>query len=508
MIPPETQAAILRYYHAEGWKIGTIATQLGVHHTTVRRVLARAGVPEARHSARVSMIDPYLPFVLETLEKFPDLTASRLYGMVSKRGYAGGPDHFRHLVALHRPRRAAEAYLRLRTLPGEQAQVDWASFGTVAVDGGQRRLSGFVMVLSYSRKIFLRFFYDQRLESFLRGHVGAFEQWGGVARVLLYDNLRSAVLERRGNAIRFHPSLLAFAGHYRYQPRPVAVGRGNEKGRVERAIRYIRTAFLPARRWHDLEDLNAQAHAWCEGPASERRCPQDRSLSVAEAFERERDRLLELPATPFPTHERVPVSVGKVPYVRFDGNDYSVPHEHTRRTLTVLADVEKVRVYEGQELLATHARSWGRGQQIEDPEHLAALVHEKRQARQHRGLDHLARAVPESARLLEDLATRGGNIGSAVAALLRLLRQHGVAELQGAVREALAKDAPHPHAVRHVLERRERARGSGPRIPVTLPDDPRVRDLVVHPHALAGYDALGSRPDPTDPQEPSHEPTD
>jgi len=105
----------------------------------------------------------------------------------------------------------------------------------------------FVMVLSYSRQIFLRFFLNARLESFLRGHLAAFEAWNGCPRVILYDNLRSAVLERHGDAIRFHPTLLEFATHYHYEPRPVAVARGNEKGRVERAIRYVRDNFFAAR---------------------------------------------------------------------------------------------------------------------------------------------------------------------------------------------------------------------------------------------------------------------
>jgi hypothetical protein len=151
--------------------------------------------------------------------------------MVRERGYRGSPDHFRHLIACHRPRPRAEAYLRLRSLPGEPAQVDWGHFGHLDIGRAQRPLMAFVMVLSHSRQIFLRFFPDARMESFLRGHVGAFTAWGGVPRVLLYDNLKSAVLERRGDAIRFHPTLLGFAGHYRYEPRPVAVARGNEKGR-------------------------------------------------------------------------------------------------------------------------------------------------------------------------------------------------------------------------------------------------------------------------------------
>ena len=236
-ISPETEAKVLRYYHAEHWRIGTIATQLGVHHGTVTRVLAQCGLPQLGAPRRASRLDPYLPFVRETLEQFPTLTASRLYVMVKERGYPGRPDHFRHLVALHRPRPKAEAYLRLRTLPGEQAQVDWGHFGHLEIGRARRPLMAFVIVLSWSRMIYLRFFLDARMENFLRGHIGAFVAWGGLARGLLYDNLKSAVLERQGQAIRFNPTLLQFAGHYRYEPRPVAIARGNEKGRVERAIR-------------------------------------------------------------------------------------------------------------------------------------------------------------------------------------------------------------------------------------------------------------------------------
>jgi transposase len=179
----------------------------------------------------------------------------------------------------------------------------------------------FVMVLSYSRQIFLRFFLDGRLENFLRGHVAAFGAWQGVPRVILYDNLKSAVLQRHGDAIRFHPALLDFAGQYRYEPRPVAVARGNEKGRVERAIRYVRDSFFAARSFADLDDLNTQAEAWCSGIAGNRRCPEDRSQSVREAFEREAPLLLKLPDNPYPAIEQRVVKVGKTPYVRFDLND-------------------------------------------------------------------------------------------------------------------------------------------------------------------------------------------
>jgi transposase len=219
--PSDIEAQILRYYHADTWRVGTIASQLHVHFTVVQRELAQAGLPPISARPRQSRIDAWLPFISQTLEKFPTLTASRLHAMVRGRGYRGGPDHFRHLIACHRPRppgtsargqAPAEACLRLHSLTSGPAQVDRAHFGHLEIGHARRPLMAFVMVLSHSRQIFLRFFPDARIENFLRGHVGAFTAWKGVPHVLLYDNLKSAVLERRGDAIRLDRHFGAQAG--------------------------------------------------------------------------------------------------------------------------------------------------------------------------------------------------------------------------------------------------------------------------------------------------------
>jgi transposase len=503
MIPPETEAEILRLYHAEKWRIGTIARQLGVHHSVVRRVLAQDGTP-ANKEPRATELEPFIPLIVETWKQYPKLPASRLYEMCCERGYCGSPDHFRHMVARYRPRATAEAYLRVKTLPGEQAQVDWGHFGKLAVGRAQRHLSAFVMVLSYSRRIFLRFYLGQQTENFLRGHEGAFADWGGVVRVLLYDNLKSAVLERRGDAIRFNPLLLDFARHYRFAPRPVAVGRGNEKGRVERAIQYIRRAFFLGRRFKDVDDLNRQAQTWCDGPACHRRWVEDDSLTVAEAFEQERGLLLPLPHTPFVTDERRELRVGKTPYIRFDHNDYSVPHELVRQTVVVVASLQSVRIMHRGVVVAEHERSFDRHRQIEDIEHIERLVEQKRQARSHRGMDRLTAAAPASRDLLTCLAERGVNLGTATARLLRLLEEFGASRLDEAIREAIDRDIPHHHAVRQILERQSRAEGRKPTLPVTLPDDPRVRDLTIRPHTLESYDHLSQGiVDAREPEDPS-----
>jgi transposase len=488
-LAPEIEAQILRYYHVEKWRNGTIAKQLQIHHSSVERVLRHAGMPRMGKS-RPSRIDPYLPFIRQTLDKFPRLTASRLYVMVKERGYTGSPDHFRHLISHHRPRPQAEAYLRLITLPGEQAQVDWGHFGHLIIGRARRPLMAFVMVLSWSRRIYLRFFLDARMENFLRGHTGAFEAWGGLPRVLLYDNLKSAVLERQGDAIRFHPTLLEFAGRYRYEPRPVAVARGNEKGRVERAIRYIRDNFWPARSFDDLADLNRQAEAWCLGTADDRLCPQDRTMTVKQAFAKEQPCLLSLPGNPYPLEERVAVAVGKTPYVRFDLNDYSVPHTEVRQTLTVLADPARVRILNGLTVVATHPRSYDKAQQIEDPAHIAELVERKVQAHSQKGMSRLTQAVPASVQLLEQAAERGEIIGSITSSLLRLVDRYGQEEVQAAVLMALERGVPHPHAVRLALETQREARNQPPPVAMCLSAQAAKLDAVVQPHRLDSYDQL------------------
>ncbi len=489
-LTPETEAQILRCHHAEHWPVGTIAAQLNLHRDSVARVLAQAGLPMLNPIRRPSAIDPYLPFILETLTQFPRLRASRLYTMVKERGYPGRPDHFRHLIARYRPRPRSEAYLRLRTLPGEQMQVDWGHFGHLEIGRAKRPLMGFVAVLSWSRQIFLRFYLGAHMENFLRGHVDAFAAWEGCPRVALYDNLKSAVLERQGHVIRFNPTLLALAGHYRFDPRPVAVARGNQKGRVERAIRYIRDAFFAGRRFTDLADLNAQADAWTCGPARERRCPEDESLSVGQAFAQEQERLLALPDDAFPSDEIKAVSAGKTPYVRFDQNDYSIPHTCVARRLTVAADLATVRLLDGQTVIATHARCFDRGQQVEHAAHIETLVEHKRAAAAHRGVDRLMAAIPASRELLTQATERGEPLGRTARALTELLDTYGVAELTAAIVDALGRGVPHPNAVRLALERRRQANDQPPPLAVALPAHVRRRDVPVRPHALDDYDRL------------------
>jgi transposase len=491
MIGPELAARIRRLYYAEHWRIGTIASELGVHHETVAHVVSRERLGRPAGVVRPAALDPYKAFLGEVLAQYPRLRATRLYAMVRARGYTGSVVPVRRYVRTIRPARRAEAYLRLQTLPGEQGQVDWGHFGTVQIGFARRPLLCFVLVLSWSRALYARFALDQSLESFLRGHAEAFTALGGAPRALLYDNLKSVVLERQGDHIRFHPRLLELAGHYHFAPKPCAPYRGNEKGKVERQIQYLRHAFFAARRFTSLADLNAQLAQWIADTAHARAVPGDPAgRRVAEALAEEQRVLLALPAHPFPCDVLRPVLSGKTPYVRFDSNDYSIPHDAVRRPLTLVASETTVRLLDGSVEVARHARSYDRRQVIEDPAHIAALAAVKRAAHELRGRDRLRSACPQATALLSALATRGEPLAAHTRRLTQLLDRYGAAELDAAIGEALARGAVGAPAVAHILDQRTRLRGAPPPLAVVLPDDPRVRDLRLTPPALTPYDAL------------------
>jgi transposase len=419
---------------------------------------------------------------------YPTLTAARLYEMARQRGYPGGPSQFRQRISQLRPRKQPEAYLRLKTLPGEQAQVDWGHFGHIQIGQARRPLMAFVMVLSWSRQIFLQFYLNAQMENFLRGHVAAFEAWNGLPRVLLYDNLKSAVLERQGDAIRFHPTLLELSAHYHFEPRPVAVARGNEKGRVERAIRYIRDNFFSGRHWQTLDELNTQADEWCQGVSANRPCPENRDVTVREAFCQEQAALLTLPDNPFDTRERVEVRAQKTPYIRFDLNDYSIPHQQVQKSHSVHADLETIRIIDGAEIIAEHPRCFGKGEQIEQEAHINALWLAKTRAKLHRGQDRLSQASEHIPDLLQQSIERGHVLKTTVCLLNEYLDHYGRDELHAAVSEALKQQSPYPQAVQQILERRRDDKQLPPPLAVALPD--KVKNLQVKTVNMADYDQL------------------
>jgi transposase len=484
MIDPETRAQIRRYFYAEHWKVGTIARELGVHPDAVRHAIETQRLGGA-YPVRASVVDPYLGFLREILDQHPRLRATRIYQMARDRGYAGGVGQLRRAVARLRPQ-IREPFLRLQTFPGEQAQVDWAHFGQVQVGRARRALSCFVMTLSYSRALYLEFFFDQTMENFLRGHVRAFQMWGGQPRVVLYDNLKSAVLERRGGQILFNPRLIELTAHYHFTARPCQVRAGHQKGRVERAIRYVRDSFWAGRSFTTLAECNRQAWLWRDQVAHQRRWPGQDGRTVEEVFDDEQPRLLPHPLHPFPTDRIEAVCSRKTIYVRFDLNDYSIPPEAVGRPLTLVASDHSVRILDGVVELASHPRSYDRQQQVLDPAHADAVLKLKRRAFHATPAGRLEQAVPESKTLLDLAFAAGESAGTQTAQLLKLLDEYGPVALRRAILEALERNTPRASSVAFLLRRQPRPR----RVAVDLSRHPQAQSIEVRPHRLETYDEL------------------
>jgi transposase len=481
----EVESEIRVLHHGEHLPVGTIARQLHVHPDVVKRVL---GLLEARPPApaRARLVDPFRDFIRQTLERYPRLVSTRLHDMLRPRGFGGSVRTLREYVATIRPEPAHEAFLRLCPLIGEQAQIDWAHVGQIAVPGGVRALWLFVMVLAWSRALWAEFVLDLSVWSLLRSLTRACAWFGGTAREWLSDNPKIIVLERHGNVARFHPLVLDLAGRYAVRLRLCGVRKGNEKGRVERQIRFLRERFLAARTIRSIDQGNRELLDFLDQIALARPHPTLPGRTVRDCLEEERARLLPLPAPPVCTDQVTSVVVDKTAFCRFDTNAYSVPPEHVRKTLTLAADDREVRLLEGTTLVVAHPRCWGRRQVIEAPAHRQSILELKKQAQEPKGRDRLRAAVPGIDALYERWVEVGRNLGSMTARTLKLLDLYGPDLLAAALQQVLERGLHDPGALASICEQRRRAQNAP--VPLDLPLAGHLRDRDVIPHALETYD--------------------
>ena len=483
----EIEMEIRRLFFAEHWKRGTIATQLSVHGDVVERVIGPLGPRPASAEPRPSLLDPYRGFVIETLQRYPRLCATRIYDMIVERGYTGSLRTLRRFVLAHRPEPAREVYVRLETLPGEQSQVDWAHVGHIRVQGGVRALYCFVLLLRYSRVMWAELVLEQTTASLVRSLMRAAQYFGGVTHQWLFDNPKSIVAAREGSAIRFQPDLVELAGALHVSLRACRVRKPTDKGGVERGIRYLKTRFFPARVIPSLQAGNAALLHFLENIANKRQHPVQRERTVQDVFAQERERLLPLPAAAVPTDLVTSAPADKTALVSFDTNRYSVPPEAANRILTLVANDVEVRLLDQGRVVAAHARSWAKNDLIEAPAHRAAILATKPGARDGKGRDRLRVEVPQADELMRRWLDDGRNVGSLVVRTLQLLDLYGASVLSSAVEDLLQRGGHDFGALAMLCEQRRKK----PRrlLPVQLA--PHVIDRDVIPHDLGGYDDNG-----------------
>lgn len=488
MMTAEIEAEMRRLVLRDGWKIETTARRFGVHHSVVRRVVRQA-VEAAAPRVVPSKLDPHKAFVVERIGDFPELTASRLLEQLKERGYTGGIATVRRFVSKVRTPRLRKAYLRIETEPGEQAQVDWGSFGHMRIGTTSRPLSCFAMVLSWSRALYIDFTLDQRMDSFLRMHARAFQFFGGVPRKVLYDNLKSVVLHHVGQTVQFNPTFLAFAGHFLFQPVAAPVRYPQAKGRVEGAIKYVRHSFFYGRTFKNLADVREAARAWCEGTANQRIHATTRERP-AERLLVERVRLHALPEHRYDTDLCVPAIVSKEARVLLDTNAYSVPHTFVGKGVHVRADDTTVRVVCDGIPIAKHERSWERRRYIEDAKHTDALIAQRPGARGPKRRDRLASLSTESRLYLQEVSKRRISLDNEVRKLDRMLKLYGEQDLAAGMAAALGARTFGARYVRTLIDQQRFARGLGEPPEPIVTGNRAADEVTVEPHDLGGYDEL------------------
>jgi len=372
----------IKHLHAhQGLNAAQIARELTLDPRTVASWLTQEHFRPRKPRQRSGKLDPFKKEIGRMLERYP-YSAAQVFQRLREQGFDGGYSIVKAYVRAVRPRRQP-AFLTLAFAPGECAQVDWGMFGSVPVGQTQRRLSFFVMVLCYSRMMYVEFTVSQTMEHFLACHHHAFEFFGGIPKKVMVDNLKSAVLKRAlGEAPVFNPKYLDFATHCGFTIAPCNVGKGNEKGRVENAVGYVKKNFLAGLELPDFGALNPAARQWLDTVANARVHGETKD-KPATLWHKERPSLRPLPLHPFDTATVSQVRASRQFRITLDTNRYSVPAHYAGQALTLKTYPDRLCIYHGDTLVARHARRYDRFQDVEDPDHPKPLLEHRKKARDH-----------------------------------------------------------------------------------------------------------------------------
>ncbi|TWT57910.1 Integrase core domain protein [Thalassoglobus neptunius] len=429
-----------------------------IHWDTLEKILAYSEPPGYRLTEpRRSKVDPFLPVIQEILESDKKVhrkqrhTTQRIFERLrDEHGYDGGLTIVSSAVRKLKQQNK-EVFFPLSHPPGE-GQVDYG-FADVWLNGELTKVALFVMTLPYSDAIFIQAFPRECTESFLEGHVRAFEFYGGVPTRISYDNSKVAVGKIVGHREReVTKEFLRLKSHFLYEDHFCLVRRPNEKGHVERLLDFARRSFLvPVPRVESLEELNAQLLHCCEKDLD--RTLRGKSAAKRELLNEEQLCFLSIPTERFEARRLQTVHSNSLSLIRFDRNSYSVPTEYAHRSLTVIATVDEVRILCGDQLVAFHSRCWEKEQYFFDPIHYLGLLERKPG-----GFDH-ARPFEEwelpvcFGILRRRLETEQQGLGTKeFIKVLRLLERHSLSSLKSAVQHALEIGASSADAIRLILE--------------------------------------------------------
>lgn len=489
MISYETYCKIRNYSQQQGLKIPQIARELGLDPKTVAKWIKVKSFTPRQSSARSSKLDPYKTQIVRWLESHA-YSATQIFQRLQENGYDGGysivKDYVRVVRPVHHP-----AFLTLSFEAGECAQMDWGEYGTVKVGSTRRRLSFFVMVLCHSRLMYVEFTVSQTMEHFLACHQQAFQFFGGVPKKVMVDNLKSAVLQRMiGQAPVFNPRYLDFSRHMGFNIAACNVRKGNEKGRVENGVGYVKKNFLNGLDIPDFSAVNPAARHWLDCIANVRVHGETHEQPIVR-FETEKKALQPLPAQSYDVSIIHTVRASNRFRVVLDTNRYSVPAEYASTPLTLKAYPDRLLVYHQDKLIAQHVRRYDRHLDFELPDHPRELLTQRRKADEQTLLRRFLTLSPRAEHFYQELQHKNLNTRHHLRQILALCEIYGVDKVARAIDDALAFNVFRSEYIANILEQRERKLPEPGALHLTRRQD--LLDLDLTEPSLAIYDRLSDK---------------
>ncbi len=485
MIDYETFARIKHLHDVKGLRAAQIARELGLNERTVqRRIEAKQFLPR-KSVQRPSLLDPFKNTAVKMVESYP-YSASQIHQRLKEEGFVGGYTAVKKFVRKVRPKRE-KAYLTLAFAPGECAQVDWGSYGSIRVGETMRRLSFFVMVLCYSRQMYVEFTVSQTMEHFLFCHQNAFAAFGGVPARIMVDNLKSAVLSHpTGEAPVYNRRYLDFAYHHGFTVSACGVAKGNEKGRVENGVGYVKKNFLAGAELPDFAAINPAAKIWLDTVANVRIHGETRKKPV-EMLACERPHLGPLPLHLYDIANVACVRASSQFRVALDSNRYSVPARFAGQPLTMKAYPDRLCFYYEEKLIARHSRAYERNRDFEDPDHPKELITQRKKARDQNLFQRFLTLSHCSVDYYRELDKRHLNSGHHVRKIVALAEIHGDDAVASAIADAMKLHAVGSDYIANILESRARKLPEAGALHLTRRSD--LLELTVEAPDLSIYES-------------------
>lgn len=485
MLDPAIQAEILRLYFSQNMSRRKIAKLLGIHRITVGNVVARGSVciEGNKRQKQKTVLSPYFSKIENLLQDDHCRSAVNILQQLRLVGYTGSISSLRCYLQSIRPNPPKQAFSMLTFLPGETAQVDWGEFGDVFGDG--TKVHAFVMVLCWSRMLYLEFTQRETLSTLLRCYERALHFFGGHCQEYWHDNMPTVVVERIGSLIRFNTGFLAYCGFRHFKPIACHVNAGHEKGRVEDGVKLVRHQFWPGRHFSDIHDLNSQAIQWRDNFANRREHETTKKIPEL-MFEKEKQSLLPLNNDSYDTDEITSKKVSKFYRVHFEGNTYSVPWTMVGKTVTLRADDFQVNIFYGPKKVANHQRNYSKNKDIKNPIHEKGLQETKKGAQATWSLEAVKGFGPNTCKYLELITAGTRSLRKEVKELLCLSTVYGINEVEETISSLLEQGIV---GVNHV-ERSLRLSNKIPTAPPPLEFKNERLQFVPPAPQLHSYDEL------------------